>query len=68
MKLSEEMIMKKALLMVLVATMVFAISGCKKKETAGDKLDGFMKSAQKSADSAKKSAENAVEEAKEATK
>lgn len=61
MKYSEEMIMKKALLMVLVATMAFTAFGCKKEETPGEKLDGFMKSAEKSADSA-------VEQAKEATK
>jgi hypothetical protein len=52
--------MKRLILVAMVAAVAVAFTGCKKKETVGDKLNKAAASAEKSAASASKDAEKAA--------
>ncbi len=52
--------MKKFLMLLAVASLLSVSYGCKKEETAGDKLDKLTKTAEKAADDVKKAAEDAA--------
>ena len=49
--------MKRLVLLAMVAVVAVAFSGCKKKETLGDKVDKTVSSAQKASKDASKDAE-----------
>ena len=49
--------MKRLVLLAMVAVVAVAFSGCKKKETLGDKVDKTVTSAQKASKDASKDAE-----------
>ncbi len=52
--------MKSILMVLALAATTFAVSGCKKEETPGNKLDSLIKSGQKQADSAAKDTDKAA--------
>jgi len=52
--------MKQAIMIAMMAAVTFAFVGCKKQETAGEKLDKTVKAAEKSADAAAKDADKAA--------
>lgn len=52
--------MKSLLMVAMMAAVTFAFVGCKKEETAGQKLDKAVKSVEKTADAAAKDTEKAA--------
>lgn len=52
--------MKKFLLLLAVASLLSVSYGCKKEETAGEKLDKLTEEAEKTAEDVKKAAEDAA--------
>ena len=52
--------MKSMIMIAMMAAVTFALVGCKKEETVGDKMDKAVKSAEKAKTSAVKDADKAA--------
>ena len=52
--------MKSLFIMLILAAATFTVTGCKKEETPGSKLDALVESGEKQADKAAKEADKAA--------
>ena len=54
------MLMKSLFIVLMLAAATFTVTGCKKEETPGSKLDSLIESGEKQADKAAKDADKAA--------